>query len=155
MTNNKIILDQNWDEIFNKYEENNLTNHAFPLYLFTVRLYDELVKKGCKDILFMSREGQFLKKLFERYCQLRKEAKKDVADIKTHYFYGSRNSIMTASVKPLEEETFDFMFRFFKYFISPKMFMYSIGFTNEQIDEVQKTFGNEYKFILESFSIFS
>lgn len=141
MANNKIILDQNWDEIFNKYEENNLTNHAFPLYLFTVRLYDELVKKGCKDILFMSREGQFLKKLFERYCQLRKEAKKDVADIKTHYFYGSRNSIMTASVKPLEEETFDFMFRFFKYFISPKMFMYSIGFTNEQIDEVQKTFG--------------
>ena len=76
MANNKIILDQSWDEIFNKYEENNLTNHAFPLYLFTVRLYDELVKKGCKDILFMSREGQFLKKLFERYCQLRKEAKK-------------------------------------------------------------------------------
>ena len=24
MANNKIILDQNWDEIFNKYEENNM-----------------------------------------------------------------------------------------------------------------------------------
>lgn len=140
---NKIIVNEEWDKIFNKYQENNFSNHAFPLYLFTERLYEELAKKGCKDILFMSREGQFLKKLFEKYCQLRKESEKDVVNIKTHYFYGSRNSIMTASVKPLEEENFEFMFRFFKYFISPKMFMYSIGFTNEQIDQVKQTFSKE------------
>lgn len=143
MKTNKTIVNQEWDNIFNKYTANNLTNHAFPLYLFTIRLYEDLVKKGTKDVLFMSREGQFLKKLFERYCQIRKDCGLEVADIKTHYFYGSRNSIMTASVKPIEEENFEFMFRFFKYFISPKMFMYSIGFTNEQIEEVQKTFGKQ------------
>ena len=59
MKNNKVIINQEWDEIFNKYADNNLSNHAFPLYLFTIRLYDDLVKKGSKDVLFMSREGQF------------------------------------------------------------------------------------------------
>ncbi|MBQ7973450.1 MAG: hypothetical protein IJ295_00640 [Clostridia bacterium] len=139
----KPMIDEAWDNIFKKYSENNFSNHAFPLYLFTERLYQELVQNNCNDVLFMSREGQFLKKLFERYCEIRKECGHEVKNIKTHYFLGSRNSIMTASVKPLKEETFDFMFRFFKYFISPKMFMFSIGFTDKQIEEVEKTFGKK------------
>lgn len=144
MSNNKnIIISPEWDEVFNLYGDNNFTNHVFPLYLFTARLYDELKERKCKNVLFMSREGQYLKKLFDRYLELRKEYKKDVIKIKTHYFYGSRNSIMTASVKPIEEETFEYMFRFFNYFIKPKMFLYSIGFTNEQIDEVRQVFGKK------------
>ena len=138
---NKTIIDAEWDKIFNKYEENNFSNHAFPLFLFTQRLYNELNLIGCKDVLFMSREGQFLKVLFEKYCQIRKELNLEVSDIKTQYFYGSRNSIMTASCKPIEKEDFSLMFRFFKYFIKPSGFLFSIGFSEEQIDEVRKTFG--------------
>jgi hypothetical protein len=141
--NKKTIVNSEWDEIFNLYGDNNFTNHIFPLYLFTARLYDELSKVNCKDVLFMSREGQYLKTLFDRYLKIRKELKKDVINIKTHYFYGSRNSIMTASVNAIEEETFEHMFRFFNYFIKPKMFLFSIGFSEEQIEMVRKTFGKK------------
>ena len=141
MKKTKTIIDSEWDKIFNKYEENNFSNHAFPLFLFTQRLYNELNSIGCNDVLFMSREGQFLKVLFEKYCQIRKELGLEVSDIKTQYFYGSRNSIMTASCKPIEEEDFSLMFRFFKYFIKPKGFLFSIGFSEEQIDEVRKSYG--------------
>ena len=138
---NKLIINPEWDEIFYKYENNNFSNHAFPLFLFTTRLYEQLAQEGCKDVLFMSREGQFLKRLFDRYVEIRKEFNQETSDIKTHYFYGSRNSIMTASAKPLEQEDFDMLLRFFKYFIKPRMFLFSIGFTNEQIDEVRQSFG--------------
>ena len=134
----KQILNNEWDNIFFKYGEKYvLSNHAFPLYLFTVRLYNELKENNTKDILFMSREGQFLKKLFDRYCQLRKEAGLDVINIKSHYFYGSRNSTMAASLKPLEEENFELLFRFFKV-MSAEDFMHSIGFSQNQIQEVVK-----------------
>ncbi len=141
MRKKKIIINPEWDEIFYKYEENNFSNHAFPLYLFTARLYERLAESGCKDVLFMSREGQFLKRLFDRYCEIRRELCQPVIDITTHYFYGSRNSIMTASAKAIDEEDFDMLFRYFKYFIKPKSFLFSIGFSNEQIDEVRQTFG--------------
>lgn len=149
--NKKFIINQEWDNIFNIYGENNFSNHAFPLYLFIIRLYNRLAQSNCKDVLFMSREGQYLKILFERYCELRKEFGYDVADIKTHYFYGSRNSIMTASAKPINEENFDHLFRSFNWFISPKMFLFSIGFTNNQIEEVRKSFGKKTDKICLSF----
>ena len=149
--NKKLIINKEWDKIFNLFEENNFSNHAFPLYLFTTRLYNRLAKNNCKDVLFMSREGQYLKILFEKYCQLRKELGYDVKEIKTHYFYGSRNSIMTASAKPIDEENFDHLFRFFNFFIKPKMFLFSIGFTNEQIEAVRKTFGKKMNKLCLSF----
>ncbi len=137
LTNEKILTPQ-WDEIFFKYQNKfNLSNHAFPLYLFTKRLYENLEKNKTKDIIFMSREGQFLKTLFELYCQYRKNIGLDVIDIKTHYFYGSRNSVMAASLKPLEQEGFELLFRFF-ICMSVNAFLHSIGFSKEQIEQVGK-----------------
>ncbi len=132
----KAIINKDWDDIFFKYgEKYKLSNYAFSLYLFTMRLYEELGVNNSKDVLFMSREGQFLKKLFERYCELRKEFGLDVMNIATHYFYGSRNSTMAASLASLEDENFDLLFRFFT-FLSSSAFMHSIGFSQEQIVEV-------------------
>lgn len=141
MSKNKLFINEEWDEIFKS--ESNFSNYAFPLYLFTARLYEQLVNKACKDVIFLSREGQFLKTLFDRFCELRKEFGLDVANIKSHYLYGSRNSVMTASTKPIDEENFEHLLRYFKFFISPKMFLFSIGFTNEQIDAVAKSFGKD------------
>ena len=135
---NKKIINEEWDSIFNKYGDNyNFSNHAFPLFLFTKRLYEALEKNNNRDIIFMSREGQFLKTLFEKYCLIRKEAGLGVIDIKTHYFYGSRNSVMAASLEPLESEDFDLLFRFFV-MMSANAFLHSIGFTKQQIEEVGK-----------------
>ena len=143
MRRSKQIIDFEWDKIFNKFPENNFSNHAFPLFLFTDRLYKSLTNSGKKDILFMSREGQFLKKLFDRYCEIKKELNQNEADIKTHYFFGSRNSVMTASVKPVDEENFESLFKFFSFFMTPRRFMLSIGFSNEQVDKVKESFGKE------------
>ncbi len=137
------IINNKWDKIFYQHKENNFSNHAFPLFLFTKRLYEKLEELKCKDILFMSREGQFLKKLFESFCKIKKQNGQKVWNVKTHYFYGSRNSIMTACVDDLEKENFESLFRFFSIFMSPKSFMYSIGFSDEQIARVEKTFGKQ------------
>ncbi len=137
----KFLLNKELDEIFYLYGDNlNLSNHAFPLYLFTKRLYKQLEETKRKDVLFMSREGQFLKKLFDRYCAIRNEHGLSTTEIKSHYFYGSRNSIMTASVKPLEEENFESLFHFFGILMSAEMFMFSIGFSDEQIASVKSSF---------------
>ncbi len=139
MQKSKSILPE-WDEIFNAGKAN-FSNHAFPLYLFTTRLYMSLVERGTQDVLFMSREGQFLKTLFDRYIEIRKELNLETKPITTHYFYGSRNSIMKASMGPIETENFEHLFRFFRFFISAKMFLYSIGFSEEQIERVRASFG--------------
>lgn len=137
---NTIINDE-WDEIFNlDIQDFNYSNHAFPLFLFTERLYNSLIADKSKDILFMSREGQFLKRLFDRYIEIRKELGINELDINSHYFYGSRNSIMKASVKELENEDFDFLFRFF-FFMTARSFMISIGFSDEQIEEIKNNIG--------------
>ena len=132
----KEIINKEWDKIFLTFKDNNFSNYAFPLFLFTKRLYEEIKSSGKKDVLFMSREGQFLKKLFDEYC-----SQKNDKDIKTYYFYGSRNSVMSAALKPLNEEDFKFLFRFFKFFIKPSQFLTSIGFSDSQVKEVGKSFG--------------
>ncbi len=139
----KFMINSEWDEIFNSNKENNFSNHAFPLFLFTERLYEEVENKNIKNVLFMSREGQFLKKLFDKYCDIRRELKLNVVDVNTHYFYGSRNSIMTASNRPIDEENFESLLKFFHFFMSPAQFLFSIGFNENQIDLVRKEMGKK------------
>lgn len=139
--NIKYKISKEWDLLFNEGEgEKLMSNYAFPLYLFTDRLYQSLVESNTKDVLFMSREGQFLKKLFDRYIVLRKENNMETKDIHTYYFYGSRNSIMCASLQDIDKENFEFLFRFFN-LMSAKSFMFSIGFSKEQIEKVEKLLG--------------
>lgn len=145
----KILINEAWDQVFNQ-QVDNFANHAFPLFLFTKRLYEEVAEVGCKDLLFMSREGQFLKKLFDRYCEIQ-AAHGKVLNVKTHYFYGSRNSIMKASVESLDQEKFVSLFKFFNICMSPKNFMYSIGFSDDQIQAVRETFGRKTNSIVLNF----
>lgn len=59
-------------EIQKKFGDNyNYSNHAFPLFLFIKRLYDDLEKRKVKNVFFLSREGLFLKKLFDKYLEMR------------------------------------------------------------------------------------
>ena len=140
---NRNLISTEWDKIFlDGTSDGEMSNYAFPLYLFTDRLYQSLVETKTKDVLFMSREGQFLKKLFDRYIELRKENKIETEKINTYYFYGSRNSIMSASLKDINEEDFKFLFRFFS-LMSAKSFMLSIGFTKEQIEQVGINLGKK------------
>ena len=78
------------------------SNYSFLLYLHIERLYKSLIREGIKDIYFLSREGEFLKKLFD--CYLYKRAN---SEIRSHYLYVSRKATYPATLKSLKEERFE------------------------------------------------
>ena len=83
------------------------SNYCFVLYLYLERLYKSLIRENIKDIYFLSREGEFLKKLFDLYISNRGEVV-----IRTHYLYVSRKATYPATLKRLNEEKFDLLRRF-------------------------------------------
>lgn len=83
------------------------SNYCFLLYLYVERLYKILIREGIKDIYFLSREGEFLKKIFDLYIDRRKKE-----EIHTHYLYVSRKATYPAGLKSLEEEKFDLLRKF-------------------------------------------
>ncbi len=124
----KSTCERKYDEIFsahgNKY---NYSNYAFTLYLFTKRLFERFSASGSKHLFFCSREGQFMKKLFDAYCAYHGH------EVDTRYLYISRNSV--AALRPLEEENFEYVQQTYP-IASTSCFLKSISFSKEQIEEV-------------------
>lgn len=77
------------------------SNYCFLLYLYIERLYKSLIREEIKEIYFLSREGEFLKKLFDMYLNKRHEKK-----IHTHYLYVSRKATYPATLNTLDKENF-------------------------------------------------
>ncbi len=96
------------------------SNYCFLLYLYIDRLYKSLIRKGIKDIYFLSREGEFLKKLFDLYSGNRKEEK-----ICSHYLFVSRKATYPATLKSLDEEKFDLLRKYSQFSIGD--FLENIG----------------------------
>lgn len=97
---------------------------------------------GVKDILFLSREGKFFKRLFELY----RERTGKCANVRTHYFLGSRNSLMSAALLPLEEEKFECVVKnTFMNMLSANTFLISLGFSREQIELLQSRLDFNFK----------
>jgi FMN phosphatase YigB (HAD superfamily) len=94
------------DKQFKKYP---YSNYAFSFFLFTDRLYKKLKENRVKNIFFLSREGEELKKYFDYYCNL-------IGDttINTQYLYVSRVSTFIPSLKELQDEDFGTLFRDYK-----------------------------------------
>lgn len=133
--NNKLIFDEIFSEFGDKY---NYSNYAFPLYIFTKRLYEKLRLENKHDVFFLSREGQFLKNLFDRYCETTKTRGYDNFEIKSHYLLASRNSLQAATLKPLEKETFRYIFKSALFGLSVKNFLITLTFSDEQIKLIEK-----------------
>lgn len=83
------------------------TEYVILYHIFTERLYKVAKKKKLKDIVFLSREGKFLKRLFDSYQDFSNidEDKK----IKTHYLKISRHASLQMSLKDIESEPFTFL----------------------------------------------
>lgn len=79
------------------------SNVAFLMYVFITRLYKELKKDGCQHVLFMSREGEFFKKLFDSYQE---HVIEESERIHTHYFYVSRRATIVPSIHNAEKNEF-------------------------------------------------
>lgn len=74
------------------------SNYSLVLYLFVEKLYRTVYREGEKKLYFLSREGQYLKKLFDKYLLW-----KGNSAIETHYLcvsrYALRNAIKDSSQK--------------------------------------------------------
>ena len=125
----KLLIPKVYKDIFEKGSYGIFySNYAFPLYIFTKRLAGMCERRNIKNLFFLSREGKILKKLFDFY--------KESHDLKinTHYISVSRASVMGATLKPLKNEKFDYILK--NIFISPKNFLISLGFGDEDVEEV-------------------
>ena len=105
---------------------------AFTLYYFIYRLYLEALSTGKKDIFFLSREGEFLKKLFDTFLKVN-----NIENIRSHYLIVSRKSTFIASLKALDQENFETLFRQYRK-MSVQTFLKSLNFTQAEIDLLAK-----------------
>lgn len=109
---------------------------ALVLHLFILKLHAQLVSLHVTDVLFMAREGEFLKRLFDQHtCFVG-------SGIHSHYFYVSRRATFLPSLLPLEQEDFHILFRQYVN-ISPQEFLFNLNFTSLQIDELKYEFSFE------------
>lgn len=126
----KLYIPSEYQELFKEFGKNyNYSNYAFPLYIFTKRLAENLERTGAKNVFFLAREGLFLKKLFDHYKKLHN------IDVKTHYLEVSRGAVVGGGLRSLEEENFDFVLNFVR-MIKPKSFLSSFSFSDQQIQEI-------------------
>lgn len=103
---------------------------ALALLLFVLELRTEALRRGIGQLAFMAREGQFLKRLFDRL--------EDVCSapaggrIGTSYLLVSRRSTFMPSLGPFDDERFETLFRQYVQ-ISAADFLSSLGFSREEV----------------------
>jgi HAD superfamily hydrolase (TIGR01549 family) len=96
------------------------------LWLFTWKLLQTLLHKQVRQVFFCSKEGEFLKSLFD-------QMQVDLFGgpvIRSHYLLVSRKATFLASLQPLEEEDFSRLFAHYRD-ISLRDFLLSLNFTED------------------------
>lgn len=101
------------------------------LYRFIFLLFQKLVTANVKQVFFFSKEGEFLKVLFDQFQKERFGSKV----IQTHYLLVSRKSTYICALKPLDQERFTGIFQQYRK-ISPKDFLLSLNITESEAREV-------------------
>lgn len=107
-------------------------NSDFILYytVYIERLYQHLKKRGISNILFLAREGLFLKKLFDHYQKHNALRSQDL--IKTHYFKTSRQASMLVALEEVDVEKYTFLRRKYPN-LSPINFLQNLTFSEDLI----------------------
>jgi FMN phosphatase YigB (HAD superfamily) len=99
------------------------------LWWFTAYLFAHLRENNVRQVFFCSKEGEFLKLLFERYQQIRF----DGLVVDAHYLIVSRKATFIGSLRPLGEESFERLFDQYRD-LSLEEFVQSLNFTSVQLD---------------------
>lgn len=133
-------------ELFSKPDESPLSGYAGELIYFISELYKELVKGKNKQVFFCSREGQLMKTIFDLYQNL------VFGDtyINSHYFFVSRRALLLPSLRSLEVEKFERIFRQFKQ-LKVSDFFSSIGIKMDEAEQLYENLPiNPFDFITSS-----
>lgn len=124
------------------------TEYVIFYHIFAERLYEVAKRKKIKNLFFLSREGQYLKELFDSYQDfaLIDESHR----IKTHYLKISRHAALQMSLKDISEEPFTFLSK--KYGnISTEDFLIAVNCPDNLRDKVIKELNIEGKASVKGF----
>lgn len=111
---------------------------TFLLVLWMQRLYRQLRKDQCRQVLFMSREGEMLKRLFDEY-QSRCIPKEH--QITTRYFYVSRKATLLPAIHTIQKDSFGEIYKNYPN-MSITTFLRNLGLENdgELLSELRSQF---------------
>ncbi len=101
------------------------------LWYFTVKLFRQLNKDKVSDVFFCSKEGEFLKTLFDQFQKI--VYGRQV--IRSHYLLVSRKATFICSLRPLQEETFDRLFAQYRD-LSIEEFLLSLNFSTQEVSTI-------------------
>ncbi|MCI5149456.1 MAG: HAD family hydrolase [Candidatus Electrothrix sp. MAN1_4] len=110
------------------------------LWYFIRKLLETLQEQQIQDVVFFSKEGEFLKKLFDRMqedlfgCRI----------IRSHYLLISPKATFLASLRPLAEEDFSRLFVQYRD-IAPKDFLLSLNFEESLARSLCAEIGIDYE----------
>ncbi len=107
---------------------------ATSLWLFTARLFSQLLKDGRKSVFFCSKEGEFLGKMFKRF--------QDIVYgrqiVQAYYLLVSRKATFVCSLRALPKEDFHRLFDQYRD-LSLEEFLLSLNFSLFETDEICST----------------
>lgn len=103
------------------------------LYLFIKKLHEELMSRGVRDVFFLSREGEFLKELFDDFQLI--HGYSPSFTVRSHYVLASRKSTYLPSLGPLAQEKFSALFRQYRT-MSLYEFLSSLNFSPVEISAI-------------------
>lgn len=109
-------------------KNNPINGYAAELLYFYSELYKVLIQEEFEEVLFCSREGQYMKELFDIYQEICFGDNK----IQSKYFYVSRKAVFTPALLEIENEKFDMIFRQY-YYLTVNEFFKNIGFDEKFI----------------------
>lgn len=109
------------------------------LWLFIYKLLQRLLAEGAHEVFFFSKEGEFLKKLFDSY----QERVYGRSLVKSHYLLVSRKASFIASLKTLEKEDFSRLFSYYRD-ISCRDFLLSLNLDDSLAKEICKKEGLDF-----------
>lgn len=114
-----------------------LSNYSFPFFLFIKKMIDKCCEDEITDVFFLSREGKFLKLLYDKYVSIN-----NISNCpKSHYMFVSRKAVMNATLSAIEEEPFNSLAVYGR--LSIRKFLLALDFSKDEIAEVVKNFKSE------------
>ncbi|MBU2951996.1 HAD-IA family hydrolase [Tamlana agarivorans] len=116
--------------------------------IFIERLYAKCKRDNIKNLFFLSREGKFLKKLFDRYQEYHALEKSNL--INTHYLRISRQASFQFSFKPINEEEFKYLKVKFPN-ISVEIFLNHFDFPEKNKTKIKALLNCDCEVVIESF----
>ena len=124
------------------------TEYIIFYYTFVERLYKKAKKNKIKDLFFLSREGQYLKKLFDLYqdSAIIDENKK----INTHYLKISRQASLQIALKAIDLEDFGYLQKRFSN-LSLDDFLLALNCSEDLRNKIISEFNVDGKTIINSF----